>query len=440
MMNIEQLYSLYTQHPAICTDSRRVTDGCIYLALKGDNFDGNDFAASALNQGAAYAIVDRVDIADDPRMILVEDGLSTLQQLARKHRDEFAIPFIGVTGSNGKTTTKELIHAVLSQRFNVLSTIGNLNNHIGVPLTLFRLDGSQDMAIIEMGASRQGDIEELCGIADPDFGLITNIGKAHLETMGGLEGVLNTKTELFAHVRRKDGFLFVHSCDHSLVEASEGTKRMTYGGLENDDVSGRVFRNGHLISVQWRRKGNADWDGCRTVPTHLTGTYNLPNLMAAVAVGIHFGLTDEEIARGISGYEPSNSRSEIRSVGSNTLILDAYNANPSSMAVALDNLMATASPRHSVILGEMLEVGPTSAVEHRSVCERLQHLPLYKVCLVGKGFKSHEADFPFHFFDDVETLTAWLADQDFHEETVLIKGSRGNRLEKSGQRLVQKLG
>jgi len=439
MMNLEQIYDLFRQHPVICTDSRRVTDGCIYLALKGDNFDGNDFAASALKQGAAYAIVDRPDVVNDDRVILVDDALLALQQLARRHRDEFSIPFIGVTGSNGKTTTKELMHAVLSQRFNVLSTIGNLNNHIGVPLTLFRLDGTQEVAIIEMGASRQGDIAELCGIAAPDFGLITNIGKAHLETMGGLEGVLKTKTELYAHVRQRGGFLFVHSCDRSLVEASDGVTRMTYGALDTDDVSGRIVRSGHFIALQWRRKGCSDWDACPLVPTRLTGAYNLPNLMAAVAVGIHFGLTDEEIAKGISGYEPNNSRSEVREVGGNTLILDAYNANPSSMAVALDNLMSTDSPRYSVILGEMLEVGPTSALEHRNVCERLRHLSLSKVCLVGEGFMSQQTDFPFQFFKDVDELNVWLAGQEFKDETILIKGSRGNRLEKAAEFLREKL-
>lgn len=440
MMKLEQLYGLFKQHPVICTDSRKITNGCIYLALRGENFDGNDFALLALNQGAAYAIIDRADAATDPRMILVENGLLTLQQLARRHRDEFSIPFIGITGSNGKTTTKELMHAVLSQRFKVLSTIGNLNNHIGVPLTLFRLDGTQEIAIIEMGASRQGDIDELCGIADPDFGLITNIGKAHLETMGGLKGVLKTKTELYAHVRQRGGFLFVHSCDHSLLEASDGLERMTYGALDTDDVSGRIVRSGHHIAIQWRRRGCVDWEACPLVPTRLTGSYNLPNLMAAVAVGVHFGLTDEEIARGISGYEPANSRSEVRVAGSNTLILDAYNANPSSMAVAVDNLMATDARYHSVILGEMLEVGPTSAVEHRSVCERLQHMSLRKVCLVGQGFMSQQADFPFQFFKGVDELNDWLAEQEFKDETILIKGSRGNRLEKAAEFLLNKLG
>lgn len=438
-MGIEQLYGLLRQHPVISTDSRKITERCIYLALKGDNYDGNDFAASALGQGAAYSIVDRPDAVTDDRIILVENGLRTLQQLARRHRDEFTIPFIGITGSNGKTTTKELIHAVLSQRFKVLSTIGNLNNHIGVPLTLFRLDGTHDIAIIEMGASHHGDIAELCSIANPDFGLITNIGKAHLETMGGLEGVFRTKTELFAHVRMRKGFLFVHSCDRSLGEASEGVDCMTYGALETDDVSGRISRSGHFISLQWRRKGTADWDACPLVPTRLTGTYNLPNLMAAVAVGIRFGLGDEEIAKGITGYEPTNSRSEVRTAGSNTLILDAYNANPSSMAMALDNLMATESRHHSVILGEMLEVGPTSTMEHRAICDRLAFLSLKKTCLVGKRFKAHEEDFPFHFFSNVDELNAWLAGQEFANETILIKGSRGNRLEKAGQLLLTSL-
>jgi len=437
MMDILRIYSLFAKHPVICTDSRKVTPGCIYVALKGENFDGNRFAASALKDGAVYAIVDDAAVVADERYILVENGLKATQALAHEHRNHFSIPFIGVTGSNGKTTTKELMQAVLSQKFEVLATKGNLNNHIGVPLTLFELHDRHEIAIIEMGASHPGDIEELCRIADPDFGLITNVGKAHMETMGGLEGVLKTKTELYRHVAARGGMLFVHSCDHALVDAAKGVHSMSYGALPTDDVSGRIVRSGNFVSVQWRRGAHVDWDSVAVVPTNLTGTYNLPNIMAAVAVGIHFGLTDEQIAVGLSAYEPSNSRSEVRQAGTNLLILDAYNANPSSMEVAINNLIAMDGERKSVILGEMLEVGPTSAEEHRAVCKRLQHLGLSNVHLVGKEFYAMKDDFPFMFFEQVDALNAWLQEHPLNNEVVLIKGSRGNKLEKAGELLLK---
>lgn len=439
-MEIPQMYSLFVKHPVICTDSRKVTPGCIYVALKGENFDGNRFAGSALNAGAVYAIVDDASVVADERFILVENGLKTLQALARHHRGQFSIPIIGVTGSNGKTTTKELMQAVLSQRFEVLATKGNLNNHIGVPLTLFELHSKHEMAIIEMGASHPGDIHELCGIADPDFGLITNIGKAHMESMGGLEGVLKTKTELYRHVAARGGVLFVHSCDRALVGVSEGVRSTTYGALPTDDVSGRIVRSGNFVSVQWRRGAHVDWDSVPVVPTNLTGTYNLPNIMAAVAVGVHFGLTDTQIAAGLSLYQPSNSRSEVRQAGTNLLILDAYNANPSSMEVAINNLMAMDGARKSVILGEMLEVGPTSSEEHRAVCERIQHLGLTNAYFVGSEFYTFKNDFPFMFFERVDALNGWLQSNPLNNEVILIKGSRGNKLEKAAELLLKATG
>lgn len=436
-MDIASLYTIYKEHPVICTDSRKITEGCIYVALKGETFDGNAFALESLEKGAAYAVVDDASLPDSPSLIKVEDGLKTLQLLSSYHRHQFDVPVIGITGSNGKTTTKELMHAVLSQKFKVLATAGNFNNHIGVPLTLFRLGPEHEVAIIEMGASAQGEIKELCDIADPNHALITNIGKAHLETMGGLEGVLKTKTELFDHIRAHGGKLLVHSCDKLLVENTQNDHPYYYGALPTDDVQGRIVRDGNLVSVQWKRKdASGSLDDAPVVKTNLTGTYNLPNIMAAVATGIVFGLTDEEIAKGISGYEPSNNRSEIRKKGTNTFILDAYNANPSSMEVAITNLMSSDGERHSVILGEMLEVGPTSADEHKAICERLKTLKLNTVCLVGKEFLQFKDAFPFQFFENVDLLNEWLKDHPFENETVLIKGSRGNKLEKAAELLL----
>lgn len=436
-MQIYELYQLYLASTGICTDSRKIFDGCMYVALKGDSFDGNQFALESLNNGAKYSIVDDESIEQREGIINVIDGLKALQDLSSYHRHQFDIPFIGITGSNGKTTTKELMHAVLSQKFNVLATSGNFNNHIGVPLTLFRLNNEHELAIIEMGASKQGDIKELCEIADPNYALITNIGKAHLETMGGIEGVLKTKTELFDHIRIHGGELLVHSCDKLLLENTSNDTRFLYGALPTDNVQGRVVRNGNLISVQWKRNEFAGTLGdAPVVKTNLTGTYNLPNIMAAVATGIVFGLTDEQIAAGISEYEPSNNRSEVRKKGTNTFILDAYNANPSSMEVAINNLVGSDGESHSVILGEMLEVGSTSKEEHLSICQRLQSLNLKTVCLVGSEFTKFKEEFEFNFFNHVDELNEWLQANPFENETVLIKGSRGNKLEKAAEQLL----
>lgn len=437
-MEIAALYELYKKHPVICTDSRKITPGCVYVSLKGESFDGNSFALEALEKGASHSITDDASMPDRAGLIKVKDGLRALQELASYHRHQFRIPVIGITGSNGKTTTKELMNAVLSQKFRVLATAGNFNNQIGVPLTLFQLKPEHEMAIIEMGASKQGDIKELCDIADPNYALITNIGKAHLETMGGLEGVLKTKTELFDHIRANGGRLLVHSCDKLLVENTKGERAFYYGALETDDVQGRIVRDGNFVSLQWKRRDTAgSLDDAPVVKTNLTGAYNLPNMMAAVAMGLVFGMSDAEIAKGISSYEPSNNRSEVRKKGTNTFILDAYNANPSSMEVAINNLMGSEGEGKSVILGEMLEVGPTSAEEHRAICERLSQLKLKTVCLIGSEFLPFKEAFPFHFFANVDVLNAWLNDRPFENETVLIKGSRGNRLEKAAAFLLE---
>ena len=436
-MDIAELYDLYKLSTGICTDSRKLFEGCMYVSLKGDNFDGNSFAIQALEKGASYSITDDHSLPDSLGLIKVNNGLDALQQLSSYHRHQSDIPVIGITGSNGKTTTKELMFAVLNEKYNVLATAGNFNNHIGVPLTLFGLKPEHEIAIIEMGASAQGEIKELCDIADPNCGLITNIGKAHLETMGGLEGVLKTKTELFNHIRKNNGKLLVHSCDGALVSNTSNDSRFQYGALTSDDVQGRIVRNGNLISVQWNRKNsNSSIDDSPVVTTNLTGAYNLPNIMAAVATGIVFGLSDKEIATGISSYQPSNNRSEVKTNGSNTFILDAYNANPSSMEVAINNLMGSDAENHSVILGEMLEVGSTSVNEHKAICQRLELLKLKTVCLVGKEFTQFKTEFDFNFFENVDKLVGWLNNHQLSNELVLIKGSRGNKLEKAAEFLL----
>lgn len=439
-MSISEIYHRFLECCSLSTDSRKINQDCMYVALKGENFDGNKFALDSLNKGAKYAVVDDNTVAVDDRFIVVKDGLKALQDLALYHRNQFNIPIIGITGSNGKTTTKELMHSVLREKYNVLATVGNYNNHIGVPLTLFKLTENHEIAIVEMGASKQGDIKELCDIANPNYGIITNIGKAHLETMGGLEGVLKTKTELFDHIRTNGGQLMVHSCDKLLMQNAGNEDAFYYGALETDNVQGRVVREGDLISIQWKRKETeGSLNDAPIVKTNLTGTYNLPNIMAAVATGVMFDLTDEQIAQGLSSYVPSNNRSEIRKSNGNTYILDAYNANPSSMEVAITNLVSSGSKQQSVILGEMLELGDTSYQEHHSLCARLQTLNLKTVCLVGKEFLTCKDDFAFNFFENVDKLNEWLtAHQPFENETVLIKGSRGNKLEKAADLLLNR--
>ena len=436
-MEIKELYHYYTTTSGICTDSRKVSNNCMYVALKGEHFNGNEFAIESLKKGAKFAVVDDDSIPDHDGILRVKDGLVALQNLSTHHRHQFDIPVVGITGSNGKTTTKELMHSVLKEKFNVLATQGNFNNHIGVPLTLLGLNSGHEIAIIEMGASKQGDIKELCDVADPDYGLITNIGKAHIETMGGIQGVLKTKTELFDHIRKRNGNLLIHSCDKLLMENAGKDAGFFYGTLPTDDVQGRVVRDGNLISVQWHRKESEGLiDEAPVVKTKLTGAYNLPNIMAAIATGIVFGLSDEEIARGLTSYQPTNNRSEIRKKGSNTFILDAYNANPSSMEVAITNLMGTDGIHRSVILGEMLELGDTSASEHRQICNRLTKLQLKHVCLVGTEFKQLRDEYDFNFFENVEELNEWLRNHRFEDEIVLIKGSRGNKLEKAAELLL----
>lgn len=439
-MTISEIYQRFLECSSLSTDSRKINQDCMYVALKGENFDGNKFALESLEKGAKYAIVDDASVAIDERLILVEDGLKALQDLALFHRNQYNIPVIGITGSNGKTTTKELMYSVLKERYNVLATVGNYNNHIGVPLTLFELNKNHEIAIIEMGASKQGDIKELCEIANPNYGLITNIGKAHLETMGGLEGVLKTKTELFDHIRANGGKLMVHSCDKLLMQNAGNEDAFYYGAIETDDVQGRIIRDGNFISVQWKRKQTiGSIDDATIVKTNLTGTYNLPNIMAAVATGIMFDLTDDQIAQGLSSYQPANNRSEVRKRDGNTYILDAYNANPSSMEVAITNLLSSDAENQSVILGEMLELGDTSYQEHHSICKRLQTLNLKTVCLVGKEFLTCKGEFDFNFFENVDKLNEWLKqNQPFENETILIKGSRGNKLEKAADLLLNR--
>jgi UDP-N-acetylmuramoyl-tripeptide--D-alanyl-D-alanine ligase len=436
---IEKLYSVFLKHPIICTDTREIKPAAIFFALKGESFNGNKFAEQALNNGCSYAVIDEADHlpkgqADekDKRYLLVDDVLSTLQQLAKHHRRQLNIPVIGITGSNGKTTTKELINAVLSKKYNVLATKGNLNNHIGVPLTLLSITKEHEMAIIEMGANHQGEIEMLCSIAEPDFGIITNIGKAHLEGFGGLEGVKKGKSELYKYIQQKRGKLFVHGDDEVLIELAANNDKITYGTKKLYDIVGAMQSSAnHFISFQWATRYTAvNLKNSEVISTQLVGIYNYYNLLCAACVGNYFKVEDPKINQALREYVPSNNRSQLHKTKNNTLILDYYNANPSSMSLAIENFSALNSPEKMVILGDMLELGAESTQEHKSILELLKQKNVSNVILVGPLFMDAAKDSGIKTFPTSDAAAEYLKDQQLKDHTILIKGSRGIKLEK----------
>ena len=383
-MNIKELYKLYQQHPCITTDSRDCPEGSIFLALKGESFDGNQFAQSALDKGCAYAIVDEPEFSKGERFILVDDCLQTFKDLAREHRRQFNIPVIGITGTNGKTTTKELVAAVLQEKFNVLYTQGNFNNDVGVPKTLFRLNKEHEIAVIEMGASHPGDIKTLAETAEPTCGLITNVGKAHLQGFGSFEGVIKTKCELYDFLRsREDGLVFLNADNEHLVDqiADEDTLWISPYSTDPEKqytcISGEVIACDPFLKFRWREPlMTLEEEGRSTkwhkVQTHLIGSYNIDNLLAAIAVGINFGVDRKKICAALENYVPSNNRSQMTVTERNHLIVDAYNANPTSMQAALDNFTLIQADRKMAILGQMGELGSESDKEHRRVVSYLE--------------------------------------------------------------------
>lgn len=421
-MTIAELYEKFIHHPKITTDSRNCPKGCLFFGLKGDRFDGNEYAAKALSVGAAYAIIDNPDYYTGERTILVDDALVTLQKLARHHRKVLGIPVIAITGTNGKTTTKELVAAVLSTKFNLLYTEGNLNNHIGVPLTLLRLDHEHEMAVIEMGASKPGDIKELVDIALPNYGLITNVGQAHLEGFGSYEGVLQTKGELYDYLKRTKGTVFINEDDAALKSIARGIEQVTYGTSDNVFASGTVEAADPYLSFTWKQQGKMN-----EVETHMVGVYNLMNALAAVAIGRYFKIPSQRISRAISEYEPVNNRSQLKCTGKNELIIDTYNANPSSMKAALDNFAVLKQSPKAVILGDMFELGQESENLHREVIEHLKKDQFDKVYLCGETFSRITTDFPV--FGSAEELKETLKKDSPEGYIILIKGSRGMALE-----------
>ena len=423
-MNTEALYALYKEHSLVTTDSRKCPEGSIFFALKGETFDGNNYALQALEKGCAFAVVDNPDVAkQDERLILVPDVLAALQELAAYHRKAWGKTVLQITGTNGKTTTKELISAVLSEGKNVLYTEGNLNNHIGVPLTLLRIKPEHDIAVIETGANHPGEIADLCRIVEADFGLITNVGRAHLEGFGSFEGVKQTKGELYDDLHKRGKKLFLNAFDEDLLQMA-----LERGFVLWEDalpyVEGRVSEATPFVEMQWRAEDDAPW---HTVKTNLIGAYNIANLRAAVTIGLHFGITPEQINHALEAYKPTNSRSELREVGSNRLIIDAYNANPSSMKAALTNFSFFVDKHKMVILGDMRELGAESLEEHRRIAKQLLDMELERIWLVGEEF-SKAAEEGMRVFKDVEEVKEALKAEPISDSTILIKGSNGTKL------------
>ncbi|MCU7548427.1 UDP-N-acetylmuramoyl-tripeptide--D-alanyl-D-alanine ligase [Chitinophagaceae bacterium LB-8] len=421
-MNVEQLYSIYLQHPSVQTDTRKLGQGDLFFALKGPSFNGNQFAAKAIESGAAYAIIDDVAFEVPGRTILVQDVLQTLQQLAKYHRQQLSIPFLAITGSNGKTTTKELIHATLSSTYKTYTTEGNLNNHIGVPLTILKIRMDAEMAIIEMGANHLGEIASYCDIALPTHGLITNCGKAHLEGFGGEEGVRKGKGELYDFLRDHQGTAFVMWDYTYLREMSKGIPRIIQYGTEEGDVIGNLLDSDPFLSVQF----NKGFSG--SIQTQLVGSYNLPNVLAAVAVGRFFNVAEESIRQAIEGYVPSNSRSQLMLKGSNKIILDAYNANPSSMKAAIDNFSKTDGDNKVLVLGAMAELGAESIQEHQTLIEEIGKQAWKEVILVGGDFL--KLQHPYRSFQSSIEAGQWFKEQNVQDSYLLIKGSRSAQMEK----------
>jgi UDP-N-acetylmuramoyl-tripeptide--D-alanyl-D-alanine ligase len=432
MTTIEEIYHLFIDNPTITTDSRQVQKGSIFFALKGDSFDGNKYALNAIQQGCIAAIVDDPNIKDN-RCIYVENVLKTLQNLSYIHRKALGVKVLAITGTNGKTTTKELINTVLSQKYKVFATKGNLNNHIGVPLTLLSLTKDIDIAVVEMGANHPGEIQQLSSITEPDFGIITNIGKAHLEGFGSFEGVKQTKGELYQSISKNNGYVFYNPDNKILVELVSDYRlknhSIPYGtGLESFKID--ITPKSPFLCLNIKPKNNGS---VISIESSLVGNYNYENILAAITVGLYMGIPVDQIKLAIESYKPSNSRSQLVKTNFNTVILDAYNANPSSMEVAIKNFASIDNPNKVVIVGEMLELGDYSAAEHKRIAELVKSIGFRSVIFIGEGFKEHSND--CLFFKDSDSCSNYLIENPISNAFILLKGSRGVRLEKVMERL-----
>jgi UDP-N-acetylmuramoyl-tripeptide--D-alanyl-D-alanine ligase len=419
---IEKLYQVYLRHPRIQTDTRKLIAGEIFFALKGPNFNGNTFAAKALETGAAAVVVDEDTGIEDERIFIFPDALKALQDLALHHRKQLPIPFLAITGSNGKTTTKELIHAVLSAKYKTSTTIGNLNNHIGVPLTILSVPTDTDIAVIEMGANHQKEIESYCRYTLPTHGIITNCGKAHLEGFGGIEGVRKGKGELFDFLRSHDGTAFIMWDYDYFHDMSIGIPHVITYGTKDAEVTGQVLQGEPFLQV--RMTGGTS---VKHISTQLVGDYNLPNIIVAVAVGEYFNVPAELIVSAIEHYSPTNSRSQLIKKGNNTIILDAYNANPTSMKAAIENFAKLHQQDKYVCIGGMMELGDESVAEHQSIVDLLERFSWKEVLLTGGDFS--KVNHHYHYFDNAVLARDWLISASPQNATLLIKGSRSMKME-----------
>ena len=422
-MSIPELYKIYQQSGSVQTDTRKLKPGDLFFALRGDHFNGNEFASVAIEGGANYAVIDDAAFEIPGKTLLVENALESLQQLAKYHREQFNIPFIAITGSNGKTTTKELVHAVLSSHFRTYTTEGNLNNHIGIPLTILKVKPDAEIAVIEMGANHQKEIASYCRYTLPNYGLITNCGKAHLEGFGGVEGVRKGKGELFDHLRKVNGTAFVMWDYDYLQEMSKGITEIVTYGTKDAALIGEAGKQEPFLTVNIKGRYTHG-----ELPTNLVGDYNLPNVLAAVAIGEYFNVPEEKIFSRIAAYTPSNHRSQLVKQGSNRIILDAYNANPSSMKLAIENFMKIPGDNKILMLGAMAELGEESLEEHKAIIELIERSSWKYVALTGGDFQ--KTDHPFLRFNNSVEAANWYRQQNFENMQFLIKGSRSMQMEK----------
>jgi UDP-N-acetylmuramoyl-tripeptide--D-alanyl-D-alanine ligase len=423
MKNTEKIYNRFLECKAVSIDSREILKDALFFSLKGENFNGNQYAREALEKGCKYAIVDEEKYVEDDRFILVDNVLSTLQELANYHRLKLNPTVIGITGSNGKTTTKELIHQVIQEKYNTLATKKNYNNHIGVPLTLLELKSHHEFAIIEMGANHTGEIKNLCQIADPDYGLITNIGKAHLEGFGSYEKVIQAKSELYDHICNGKGTIFLNK-DNSLLEKLTKERKClthTYGSDKSAECKGELLKTVPFLKIKTDEL---------TIKTQITGKYNFENILASVAIGKFFQVSNESISRAIGNYIPENNRSQIVKTNKNEIILDAYNANPTSMSIALENFHEMDRDKKTLILGDMFELGKYSHDEHQTIINKIKTLGFKRVYLVGGEFQKVTHGDNHYTFKNAEELISHIKKHPIVDSSILIKGSRGMALEK----------
>ncbi len=421
-MTIEKLYEIYLQHPVISTDTRKLLKGSLFFALKGQNNNGNKFAGQALDNGVSYAIIDEKEYYSGDKTILVDDVLTCLQKLAAYHRSQLKIPVIGITGSNGKTTTKELTCAVLSEKYRTFATQGNLNNHIGVPLSILQITPEHEIAIIEMGANHIGEIHDLCQISQPDYGMITNIGKAHLEGFGNYENVIKAKTELYRDIERRNGLVFINNNNNTLKINAQNIRQYSYGTNQHADIHTTFIVANPYVKLYWENKKTI-------IQSQLIGKYNFENILAAIAIGDYFKVETEKIKHAIEEYFPQNARSEFINKETNTVILDAYNANPTSMLAALENFNLMQSVNKVVMLGDMLELGTYKETEHEKIIEFLINSNYNKVYLVGSIFSSVNTRGNFNTFRTSFELRDYLKKHPVKDALILVKGSRGTQME-----------